>query len=298
MKKFHFQRNQLINGMNYELSECVPIKADLHIHSGEDIYDTINYTVYELIDELDYQNFNCFALTLHDHILNDKKLKSINDYSKSKGIFFIPGVEATIQGKHILIYNIKKHDLNDLKRLSHLHNLSMKYYDINRRSTFMIVTSHPFFPDKACIKNEIWNHYDYLNGVEYNSFYINKFNPNKKAVEFQSHKEFISIFGNSDAHQLKQIGNTFTEYYVRDISLDINGSVQTKSDFKELVRISSDSEYEKIMKSMIYYMKFGDRDIYTAPVSYSFLFERLNQIFEFKHPIKSAKKVLDRVINH
>lgn len=286
----HFAANHLINGTNhYSLADCIQLKCDLHLHSNDDKKDKwILYDSYELIDNLESKDFNIFSLTFHNNVLPSDKLEEIRMYAKNKGMLLIPGIEATIKHKHILIYNFDFHDLSKINYVPNLQNLLIDYAKKNKRDELMIVVSHPFFPDRSCLNN-VEKHYKYVHGVEYNSFYLKNINFNNKALNFSKEKPFIALFGNSDAHSLNQVGKTFTNLYVRKIALgdDINSII----DFKDLIKNSSHEDLLKIQKNIMYYMKYGARDICTMPLSFGLVIKRFltdpgYNIFHCKRKLK------------
>jgi predicted metal-dependent phosphoesterase TrpH len=80
-----------------------PLKVDLHIHTREDQEDQISYSAYQLIDEAALRGFDALAITNHDTQTYSPELKS---YAAARGIVLIPGVEAGIGGRHILLINM------------------------------------------------------------------------------------------------------------------------------------------------------------------------------------------------
>ncbi|MBI2106389.1 PHP domain-containing protein [Candidatus Woesearchaeota archaeon] len=98
------------------------LKADLHLHAKEDIRDAVKYTVKELIDHMASKGFQVIALTFHDQSYNSEEM---NNYAKSKGILIIPGIERTIKGRHVLIYNLdhkKAEEIKDFEDLKKIKN--------------------------------------------------------------------------------------------------------------------------------------------------------------------------------
>jgi len=81
------------------------LKADIHLHAGEDQLHKLSYSSKELIDHASRKGFEVLALTFHRDIFFNKEL---SDYAKKKGILLIPGVERYIEGKEVLIYNLKE----------------------------------------------------------------------------------------------------------------------------------------------------------------------------------------------
>ena len=89
------------------------LKADLHIHTNEDPVDfsKINYSAKDLIKYAAKLHYNVLAITNHNSILYNCMLKS---YAKKHGILLIPGTEADIGGKEVLLLNVKQHDIKKI----------------------------------------------------------------------------------------------------------------------------------------------------------------------------------------
>src|SRR3989304_10233767 len=94
------------------------LKADLHLHPSEG-EAFIAYDARSLIDRAARAGFEVLSITNHDVVTFDRDLAA---YARDRGILLIPGVEATIEGKHVLLYNIdippeRIRSFADLRRL-------------------------------------------------------------------------------------------------------------------------------------------------------------------------------------
>ena len=171
------------------------LKVDLHIHTAEDPYDKhINYSAKQLIDKAVKQNFDVLAITNHNAIYDEKA------YARKKGILLIPGIEKSIEGKHVLIYNVSKKEVSRIKKFEDLAKL--------KRKNSLIVAAHPFFPFVG-IGKKLEKYVDLFDGLEISYFFTRAINLNKKAIKFGRNfkKPFI---GCSDLHKLKMLGCTYS----------------------------------------------------------------------------------------
>ena len=108
------------------------LKIELHTHTADDPVDAIPYTTYELIDRAAALGYDALAITLHEHQLD---LRRFLPYAAERGIVLIPGVERTVEGRHVLLLNYKSGtegvrsfaDLAALKRRDFRLALSMDY---------------------------------------------------------------------------------------------------------------------------------------------------------------------------
>lgn len=175
------------------------LKCDLHIHTKEDPRHQLNYSARDLIDSASTHGYDVISITNHNTVTFTAEL---SEYASSKGILLIPGVEATIMGKHVLIYGVgdmmEKWDsltLFDLRRL--------------RSKGAFTIAPHPYYPNYNCL-GSILNRFPHLfDAVEYSHLYTKNVNFNHKAQDF-SRRHHKPILGLSDAHSLKQLDYTYT----------------------------------------------------------------------------------------
>jgi hypothetical protein len=131
----------------------VRLKADLHLHTGDDPLDYITYSNKEMIDHAAELGFEILAITNHDFMSHRAELA---DYADSRGVVLVPGVEATIENRHVLLYNFDywerpPHTFADLYRLgrtlvgtSDAHFLwqmgvTYSYIDVKERSVTAVL---------------------------------------------------------------------------------------------------------------------------------------------------------------
>lgn len=190
------------------------LKSDMHIHTKEDPKDPyIKYTAKDLITFASKKGFEVLSITLHDHVLNKKH---IFDFARQKGILLIPGVEAQIEGKHVLIYNTTNEEITKIKNLIDLEKI---------KDHAVIAAPHPFYYLGRCLGSKLIENIKLFDAIEYNHYYWRFLNPNRKAVEVA--KKFgLPLIGNSDLHMIYQMNNTFS-------NID---SEKTKDDVLEAIR--------------------------------------------------------------
>ena len=78
------------------------LKVDLHIHTSDDPIDRIPYSTFELIDRAAALGYDALAITLHDVQLD---VTPFNASAAARGIVLIPGIERTVEGRHVLLLN-------------------------------------------------------------------------------------------------------------------------------------------------------------------------------------------------
>ena len=187
------------------------LKAELHIHTNADPEDNsfVTYSVYELIDRAEKLNFNVLAITCHNYVYSSQEAEG---YAKKKGILLISGAELTIEGKHVLVYNITNQLANQIKTLEDLKKFKDNHPEI------FVIAPHPFHYKNICLMDRVIKHLSLFDAWEYSFFYLKILNPNKKTLKLAK-KYKKPVVGGSDVHKLKDLGRTYT---LIDSSLEIN----------------------------------------------------------------------------
>jgi len=174
------------------------LKADFHLHSREDQFDFIPYSAFELIDRCATLGYQVLAITNH------RRLTFRQDwipYAEDRGILLIPGVEADIRGRHVLLLNADK-EADKIRTFEDLRAYK-KSHDV------IVVAPHPFHWSFICLHGLLRRHIDLFDAVEIHSFYTRFFNPNKTAQRFATEYK-KPLIGNSDCHRLDQLDLTYS----------------------------------------------------------------------------------------
>lgn len=170
----------------------------MHAHSADDPKDYIDFSAKKLIDRAAELNFNALAITNHDIITNTPELE---DYAASRGILLIPGAELTLSGRHVLLLNPEG---GIIPKINFLEELA----DLKGGST-LIIAPHPYYPGLKCLRSKLESHLSLFDAIEFSFFYNHFFNCNRKAIQIAQHYG-KPLVGNSDCHNLWQLGYTYT----------------------------------------------------------------------------------------
>jgi len=174
----------------------VPLKADLHLHTRErDRF--ITYDARDLIDRAARSGFHVLSITNHDAVTFSADLEG---YARERGILLIPGVEMTIEGKHVLLYNAdvtpeRLRTFADLRRL--------------RRPEWLVVAPHPFFPASYALRSRLLEEIDLFEAIELSHFYTRRIDFNRPAIRLAT-ETGLPLVGTSDSHVIRQLGTTFS----------------------------------------------------------------------------------------
>jgi hypothetical protein len=170
------------------------LKTDLHLHTRER-ESFIAYDARELIDGAAHAGFQVLSITNHDTVTFSADLQA---YAQERGILLIPGIEATIEGKHVLLYNIdvppeRIRTFADLRRL--------------RQPDWLVVAPHPFFPGSYCLHERLIEEVDLFDAIEFSHFYTARIDFNRPAVRL-AQETGLPLLGTSDSHVVRQFGTT------------------------------------------------------------------------------------------
>src|SRR5713101_1477890 len=124
-----------IAGADSEAETSSMLKVDLHSHTADDPIDWIPHSSTELIDRAATLGYDALAITLHERQLDTRRLTA---YAAERGIVLIPGIERTIQGRHVLLLNFR----NGAEEVRTFEDLAR----LKRRLPGLVVAPHPFFP--------------------------------------------------------------------------------------------------------------------------------------------------------
>jgi predicted metal-dependent phosphoesterase TrpH len=174
------------------------LKVDLHTHTADDPVDRIPYSTRDLIDRAAALGYDALAITLHDRQLD---IRPFEAFAAERGIVLVPGIERTIQGKHVLLLNFSRASeevasFDDLRRLK-------------SRESGIVIAPHAFFPAPTCLRGLMDRHADLFDAVEYNAMFTAAVDFNQKAVRW-AEEHGKPLVGNGDVHRLAQLGTTYS----------------------------------------------------------------------------------------
>jgi predicted metal-dependent phosphoesterase TrpH len=174
------------------------LKVELHTHTADDPVDRIPHTTRELIDHAASLGYDALAVTLHDRQLD---VHNLTAYAADHGIVLIPGVERTIEGRHVLLLNFAA----GADQVRTFHDLAR----LKARQPGVVVAPHPFFPGTVCLGAELERHADLFDAVECNAMYARGVDFNRRARRW-ARRHGKPLVGNCDVHRLWQLGPTYS----------------------------------------------------------------------------------------
>jgi predicted metal-dependent phosphoesterase TrpH len=174
------------------------LKVDLHLHTAEDPEDLISHDAQTLVDRAHDLGFDALAITLHDRQLMDPRLCA---YAHDLGITLIPGIERTIEGRHVLLLNFPA--------AAEAARSFAEIAALKARCNGIVVAPHPFFPHSSCLREWMDTHADVFDAVEWSYFWTGGVNFNARAARWAA-DHGKPVVGNSDLHDIRQLGRTYS----------------------------------------------------------------------------------------
>ena len=175
------------------------VKVELHSHSADDPRDYIPHSTCELIERAARLGYNALAITLHDRQID---LRPFADLSRQHNLTLIPGIERTIQGKHVLLLNFSRAGAEGVETFA-------DHARLRARERGLVVAPHPYYPDPSCLGRFMESYADLFDAIEYNAMFTPSINFNTRAVRWaMRHRK--PLVGNGDVHRLRQLGTTFS----------------------------------------------------------------------------------------
>jgi hypothetical protein len=173
------------------------LKVDLHVHTSDDPEDRVRYSSRDLIDRAASLGFDVISITNHNVITWSEELAG---YAGKRGIILLPGMEKTIERRHVVIVGARSEDL-EIRTFDDLAAA--------KNASKLIIAPHPFYPALNCLRGKLLQHLALFDVIEYCHYYTPSINFNRKAVQLAREKG-LPLIGTSDAHLSSQLGTTWS----------------------------------------------------------------------------------------
>lgn len=175
------------------------LKVEFHSHTSDDPVDRIPHTTTELIDRAANLGYDALAVTLHDAQLD---LTPWRAHAAARGLILIPGIERTVEGRHVLLLNFSA-------RAAQVRSFD-DVAALRRDERGLVIAPHPFFPTSSCLGRALMDrHADLFDAVEHNAMFTRAVDFNRAAARWaRAHGK--PMVGNGDVHRLRQLGTTWS----------------------------------------------------------------------------------------
>jgi predicted metal-dependent phosphoesterase TrpH len=174
------------------------LKVEFHSHTSDDPQDSIAHTAKDLIDRAAGLGYDALAITLHDRQLD---IRHLIPYAAERQVVLIPGVERTVEGRHVLMLNFAE-GTDEVRTFEDVRRLK-------QRVPGLVIAPHPFFPHSSCLRGEMDRNADLFDAVECNAMFTVLANFNRQAQRWAA-RHGKPMVGNCDVHRLRQLGSTYS----------------------------------------------------------------------------------------
>jgi len=190
------------------------VKANFHFHTKDDRNDKnnkikgdIDYDLFDGILAAEKCEIKVLAVTCHNFVVTEKKYY---EYAEKLGILLIPGIEKTIEKKHIVLLNVDKkaEEINTFKELE-------EYKKSN--PNLLVLAPHPFFSLGYSLGKKLVQNIKLFDAIEYSWFHFKRFNLNKKAKKIAK-KYNLPIIATSDTHNLNLLPKSYCILNLENLS--------------------------------------------------------------------------------
>ena len=174
------------------------LKVELHSHTSDDPVDYIPHSSQDLIDRAAALGYHALAITLHDRQLD---LGPLEAYAADRGLVLIPGIERTIEGRHVLLLNfsVASEEVRSFADLARL----------KARERGVVIAPHAFFPARSCLRGLMDPNADLFDAVEWNAMFTRGIDFNRRAERWAA-AHGKPLVGNCDVHRLYQLGTCYS----------------------------------------------------------------------------------------
>ena len=176
-------------------------RVEFHSHCQGDPVDTyLRHSIYEHIDAAKAAGLDAIAITWHRKVCTDK---AAFEYGRKKGVLVIPGMEAEVDRRHLVVINLADGDLPPEPTWSQVRALRL------RKPEVLVMAPHPFYPHPCCLGTTMTAHADCIDAVEWARLHVNwlpgRVNPNLRAAHW-AHQHGKTLLACSDSHTVQTIG--------------------------------------------------------------------------------------------
>lgn len=178
------------------------IRVELHAHTSDDRHDRLPHSARDLVARAAAVGYGALAITLHDIAFDPAPLAG---FARQRGVRLLPGVERTIDGRHVLLIN---YPIDAAMAVAHLDDLAPLKA---RHPHGLVIAPHPFFPIPTALgAMRLEGYRGVWDAIEVNAMHVRGLDWNREAVRW-ARAHGVPLVGNGDVHRLTQLGRTWSE---------------------------------------------------------------------------------------
>ena len=190
-------------------------RVELHSHcQGDPVDSHLTHTLFEHIDRAKEVGLDAIAVTWHQKVCS---MPEAFAYARERNIILIPGMEADVDRRHLVLLNLADGDLPGEPTWAEIRALRARKPDV------FVLAPHPFYPHPTCLGNIMNDHADLIDAVEWCMIHVNwlpsRVNPNLRAARWaQKHRK--PLVACSDAHTLSAIGKNASVVEADELTIE------------------------------------------------------------------------------
>jgi predicted metal-dependent phosphoesterase TrpH len=174
-------------------------RVDLHNHCQGDPVDVLTHTIFEHIDAAKQAGLDAIAITWHRRVCTDPEAFA---YARERGLLLISGMEADVNGKHVVVLGLREGDLPGQATWDEIRALRA------RKPGVVVFAPHPFYPHPSCLNSQLDGNDDCIDAVEWCALHVgwlpDRINPNLRAARW-AQRFGKPLLACSDAHSIAAI---------------------------------------------------------------------------------------------
>jgi len=176
------------------------LRGDFHHHINTDPVDRtfVSHSAGELIDRAAALGLNVLAITCHQSVPYDG---DATRYAAARGILLLRGMEATVDGHHVLLLNFRDFPPGVC---------SMADVIAHKDREALVIAPHPFYPAGVAGGETLAAHREVFDAVEFSGLYTPLTRVFNRRVMAHAQRARLPVVGNTDTHFLWQLGRTYT----------------------------------------------------------------------------------------
>lgn len=239
------------------------LKIDLHTHtSGDPIDGYIRHSPRDLVNRAIGQGYGALAITHHTQVFHDPDLRK---YAEDNGLILIPGMEANVNGKHVLLYCDNDDPvIEELNARSREARGNLNFDQAARLKddglARLVVAAHPYFMLPYCLGRDLVAERHLFDFVELSWYHtgielpvslagLNMLNRNQKA-RLVAGKLGLPTLSTSDTHYLGNFGRAYSTVDAEPDLESILKVLQSKDQTK-VTAVSSPMRVKRYMKAAV-----------------------------------------------
>ncbi len=177
-------------------------KGDFHLHTAEDRRDRVGHSAVALVERAVALGYQTLAITLHDYA---PRLQEARARAENLGLLLIPGIELTIEDRHVLALGIEGPEAESIQTIQALRAARKRLGD-----RLLVIAPHPFYIFGHSMGRRFHEWVDCFDAVEVTRLQTRWIGRNGPAA-VAAHQHGLPVVANSDTHHLRHFGRHYTK---------------------------------------------------------------------------------------